>query len=153
MQKEVENVDLWLKHNLKYDALKETIERALNFYGPNCKKLLMESELILLLNDKRQRSILGRFSSSEMQITLFRVRESLEDNILDCVFVHEMAHFIDSSNRRINSRFNYASSQPGTKERIIAELFRMNMEPVPKKELIIVGELVNYLQELWKNFM
>ena len=133
MQKETEKIDVWLRSNLKYTDLKETIERALKFYGQNYEKMLIESDLILLLNDKRQRNTLGRFNSLEMQITLFRVRESLEKNILDCVFVHEMAHFIDNFNRRANSRYNYASSQPGTKERIIAELFRMKMEPVLKK--------------------
>lgn len=133
LQNEADVLEGWLNRNLQYEFLKICLEKAVSFYGGYCKKLLLESDLVLLLNDKKQRNSLGRFNAFSREITLFKVKDSLNKNILDCVFVHELAHFIDSERRGSYSRYRFASSQSGRKERIIAELFRSKMSPVPQK--------------------
>ena len=133
MQRETESVENWLSHNLQFDALKDSLEKALSFYGDYCRQHLIGSDMSLLLNDKKQRNTLGTFNVFSQEITLFKVKDSLNRHILDCVLVHELAHFIDSERYSTQSRYRHASSIRGSKERVIAELFRMKMSPVPKK--------------------
>ncbi|WP_294431427.1 hypothetical protein [uncultured Treponema sp.] len=61
------------------------------------------------------------------------VKQLLQNNQLDCVFVHELAHFLNHNNRNSFSRYKFASSRRSSKERLIAELFRSKMIPVPEK--------------------
>ena len=103
------------------------------FYGDKLTKDFLSADSNLLLNDKKARRALGTFTPFTNEITLNEVKQLLKNNQLDCVFVHELAHFFDHNKRSRFSRYNYASSQRGRKERIIAELFRSKMIPVPGK--------------------
>lgn len=123
----------WLKEKLCYKELEQAFEKALTFYGEKLKTLLLSSDLDLLLNDKKGRKALGTFCAESNEITLNQVKTLLNENRLDCVFVHELAHFIDHERQNKYSRYKFASSRHGTKERIIAELFRSKMKPVPQK--------------------
>ena len=122
-----------LNNNLYYDEIKNCLEKALSFYGDYCKQLLLSSGTTVFLNDKKEHRALGSFSHFDNSITMHQIKNSLEQNVLDCVFVHELAHFLDHERRNRYSRYNFASSQRGSEERVIAEIFRMKMSPVPKK--------------------
>lgn len=123
----------WLREKLHYDEIAGSLEKALSFYGEKNKKLLISSDLSLSLNDKKARRALGTFNPWVLEITLNQVKGLLRKNQLDCVFVHELAHFLDHERRSKYSRYKYASSMRGNKERVIAELFRSKMSPIPQK--------------------
>ncbi|MBQ5471173.1 MAG: M48 family metallopeptidase, partial [Treponema sp.] len=118
---------------LCYDEVEDSLNKALLFYGDKLTKDFLSADSNLLLNDKKARRALGTFTPFTNEITLNEVRQLLKNNQLDCVLVHELAHFFDHNKRSRFSRDNYASSQRGRKERIIAELFRSKMIPVPEK--------------------
>ena len=124
--------DDWLKEKLQYDKVYECFERVLSFYG-NFYKGLFINEVSLQMNDKKARKALGTFSPISLEITLNEVRNQILQNQLDCVIAHEFAHFIDHVQRSKYSRYKFASSRRGSKERIIAEVFRSKMSPVPQK--------------------
>lgn len=123
----------WLKEKLCYNELEQSFRKALEFYGEKVIGLFLSSDLTLLLNDKKARIALGTFCPEGNELTLNQVKKLLKRNILDCVFVHELAHFIDFQRRNKQSRYTFASSKYGSKERIIAELFRTQMIPFPEK--------------------
>lgn len=123
----------WLKEKLCFDELEKGLNRALSFYGEKRKNDYLSTDSDLLLNDKKARRALGTFTPYINQICLNDVKSLLKWNQLDCVFVHELAHFFDHKYKSKFSRYKYASSQRGSKERIIAELFRSKMIPVPEK--------------------
>ena len=122
--------DLWLQNSLQYEELKKCLEKAVTFYGEYMENALLQHDLTLLLNDKRTRR-LGCFSPYE--ITLYDTRNNMH-KYLDCVFVHELAHFLDRIQTIEESRYKHATSIYGTKERTLAELFRNNMTPCPESK-------------------
>ena len=122
----------WLKEKLQYDKVFESFERVFSFYGEYYKSLFI-NEVSLQMNDKKARKALGTFSPFSLEITLNEVRNQILQNQLDCVIVHETAHLIDHVQRSKYSRYKFSSSRRGSKERIIAEVFRSKMKPVPEK--------------------
>ena len=121
--------DLWLFDTLQFEVLENSLRKAALFYGENITDALLQNNVTLFLNDKRNRRVLGSYSP--FSITLFDTRSSMH-TMLDCVFVHELAHFLDNIRTIEESRFKYASSIHGSKERVLAELFRSKMSPVPE---------------------
>ena len=121
--------DLWLSKTLQLDVLENSLSKAVLFYGENMTDALLQKNVTLLLNDKRNRRTLGTYLP--YSVTLFDTRCNMH-TMLDCVFVHELAHFLDNIRTIEESRFKYASSIHGSKERVLAELFRSKMSPVPE---------------------
>lgn len=125
----MKEIDLWLQNNLQYEDLRQCLSKAILFYGKCMTDAIQQYDLDLFLNDKRNRRKLGDFSPNS--ISLYDTRKNIHE-ILDCVFVHELAHFLDCIRTIEESRYKNASSIPGSKERVLAELFRNNMNPVPE---------------------
>lgn len=122
----------WLKEKLQYDKVFESFEKVFLFFGEYYKSHFI-SDVLLQLNDKKARKALGSFSPFSMEITLNDVRTQILQNHLDCVIAHEVAHLIDHVRRNKYSNYKYASSKRGSMERVIAEMFRSKMSPVPQK--------------------
>ena len=129
----MKTVHEWLGEKLRYDDVEESLGKVLSFYGDKYGEIILSSDISLLLNDKKAKKALGTFCAGTNEITLNQVKGLLGSKQLDCVFVHEMAHFLDHERRSRNSRYRFASSQFGKKERVIADLFRSKMIPVPQK--------------------
>lgn len=122
----------WLKEKLQYDKVFESFERVFSFYGEYFKSVFI-NEVTLQMNDKKARKTLGKFSPFILEITLNAVRDQILRNQLDCVIAHETAHLIDHVQRSKYSNYKYSSSRRGSKERVIAEVFRSKMSPTPQK--------------------
>lgn len=120
--------DLWLQNSLQYDELKKCLGKAVAFYGEYMGNALLQHDVMLSLIDDGKSRPLGEYSAvsrfnKKSTITLYNRRTNMH-TILDCVFVHELAHFLDNIRVPEEARSKYASCIHGTKERVIAELFR-----------------------------
>lgn len=127
------DLDEYLKRNLQYEKLTAALEKAINFYGPYIKTSLVENQCNLLLSDKQKRKRAGEFYPLSCEIHLYNVRENLNNETLECIYVHELAHFLDRLRKPSFSRYRYASSSRSSKERAIITLFRSKMVPFPEK--------------------
>lgn len=131
--KKMTDIEKFLWDKIRFEELSEAFCSAVSFYGDFMKDWLMENECNLLFNDKKHRTRLGDFSSDPLQIRVHSLKEQLDDKSLDCVYVHEMAHFLDSMRAPKYTRYRWASSSRNSKERAIITLFRSKMVPFPKK--------------------
>lgn len=130
----METIQNYFVNNLKIKELFDTLQKVVDFYGSYVSNCIISKKLDLRPVYKKSfgGKVLGRCYSTSI-IELYYVDELLDKGTLDCVFVHELAHFIDHVRAEKYSRANFASSVNGTKERAIIELFRSLMVPFPKK--------------------
>lgn len=128
-------IQKYFADNLKIDELFNTLQKVVGFYGSYVSNCIISKNLNLRPVYKKSfgGKVLGRCYYFNSIIELYYVDELLDKGTLDCVFVHELAHFIDHVRAEKYPRANFASSVNGTKERVIIELFRSLMVPFPKK--------------------
>lgn len=131
----METIQNYFVNNLKIKELFDTLQKVVDFYGSYVSNCIISKKLDLRPVYKKSfgGKCLGRHYPLETKIELYYVDELLDIRTLDCVFVHELAHFIDHVRAEKYSRAKFASSMNGTKERAIIELFRSLMVPFPKK--------------------
>lgn len=128
----METIQNYFVDNLRINELFDTLQKVVDFYGSYVSNCIISKKLDLKPVYRRGRKFIGKYYF-EAKIELYCVDELLDRGTLDCVFVHELAHFIDHVRVEKYSRANFASSVNGTKERAIIELFRSLMVPFPKK--------------------
>lgn len=123
----------YLNKNIRSNEICCSLRKAVAFYGNFMEEFLIDSDCEIQFNDKKNRNHLGAFSSCPAVITFHKVKEQLDDDTLDCVFVHELAHLLDSQRAPKDSRYRWASSSKGSKERAVITLYRSKMVPFPEK--------------------
>lgn len=89
------DLDEYFNRNIYYEKLITSLKKAINFYGPFMVNYLVENQCNLLLSDKHNRKRLGEFNPLSCEIHLYKVRENLDNETLECIYVHELAHFLD----------------------------------------------------------